>query len=1394
MLQTSRILSAAPRLNDLPEGESVIAQIPPSMIEKDLPQTLEHRHYTRAGGKLFSHEIYEKHETSQYYTRTDVDDLLAEQNTLAELDDVTLTTLTSADILQYNGTVWVNTTFSAAGGTGYLPLAGGTMADGATIKIDNIWARDSDGLGLYDDAGNLGMFIKDGGNVGFGAVTADYQVDVTGGLRVTSTVVFSGVGADTDDTVLILNGSGLVKTDEIDSRVWGSSLVDFTGSPSDNQIATFTDADTIEGDANFVWTGSRMGIGETNPTSYPLQVKGANGLGIQFEDSTNGVRNFLGAYQSVGLLGTLTNHPVAIWANNAARMTILANGNVGIGTALPQKKVHIESSFACLRLSDSDAANDQEVNTLIEFYRGNNTNRVGYLAMDSTSNDIMALATEYAAGILQFRTGSGVAAMTIDASQRVGIGIAAPDTLLHLSSSTPVITLTDTSTGADCLISASNSTGSLFYLADHNNEAANTTHLWYTDGTVKMAMLANGNLGIGTSTPAVDLDVSDAGTNSQAQVFIQGYNDQTAYTPELRIRKSHSDTLGALVSTIDTELLGQIVFSGVDSGNNIDDGAYIRAIQDGAAGVKVPTNIIFATNSSTAINNNQLVLHNDGHVGFGTDAPRTNVTLENAYGIGNRSFSTGWAGSGWDLDLDGAEYTMELDTLWVRGALHVYEMIINQISAVNGGMVISAGNGRVASVSGSPSTEQITFEDPESTTITQFAPGDILLIQNVNLDSSTVVKRIVREVNTTSGMTVTCKALADAPTDAGSIAKGDVVVVIGNTKGGSASANVLSAAQYAGTGGWTGAGSSATITHSYNGGAVHPVCVRIDAGDGTWEGGGCTGLTFGAGKDYIFEFDYKTASSASSVHQIRLDAAGWSNRYNWNFPTSTTWTSIRHVVQNANVSGGGIVDIVAFRIMVNTSSGGHADDAILLDNISIRIAGTVRDASIFMTSTDRYAPYIQVMDEVDTWAAWKDPSKIKAVMGNLEGKYGFEYETSGFAAGDRDEYFLTIDPVGGLRILDGSEGDNVLLQANADLLTVGDNFVYTSSTQVLKVAGWVVAPDYIEHIFDTDKHLRLFIYGGKEAIYYYDASPNSGDVRWVGMGKLHDGSAWTADTGIGMVVYNGATYDKHFWLSDSEKSIAGWQITAATLEKLTANVGVKLDAANAKIQVGDLDEQHIDILGADGTVKWYRSNGAGGDDLVVTIDDSIFSAEPGIKITSSSGDVTYLTDNGLRVYDGGAALAYMVKGTYGGVITAFDSAGGLYFRATYNSSSQTEMRAESLWPTSVAGTVVHWYAANGEIKRYTSSARYKENIVPLEVRSDQIFGLEVKTYTSKSDQVRTFGLIAEEVYEVFPDIVNLDKKGQPDSIREPLLSYMMLEELKKLRGDVDQLINEKEVN
>jgi hypothetical protein len=102
---------------------------------------------------------------------------------------------------------------------------------------------------------------------------------------------------------------------------------------------------------------------------------------------------------------------------------------------------------------------------------------------------------------------------------------------------------------------------------------------------------------------------------------INCFSDSVTHSPFLQFTKSHVDTLGTLTTTIDGETIGAIVFRGIDSGSNIDSGASIQAIQDGAAGIKVPTNLILTTYSSTAENSNQLVLHNDGKVGIGTDSP-----------------------------------------------------------------------------------------------------------------------------------------------------------------------------------------------------------------------------------------------------------------------------------------------------------------------------------------------------------------------------------------------------------------------------------------------------------------------------------------------------------------------------------------------------------------------------------------------------------------------------------------------------------------------------------------------------------------------------------------------------------------------------------------------------
>ena len=89
-----------------------------------------------------------------------------------------------------------------------------------------------------------------------GATTLNSTLDVDGATTLNGTVTLgnasgdtvnitaatinpSNIAAGTDNTVVVYNGSTLL-TDEIDSRVWGSTLLDGTNG-TDNEIAIFTD-------------------------------------------------------------------------------------------------------------------------------------------------------------------------------------------------------------------------------------------------------------------------------------------------------------------------------------------------------------------------------------------------------------------------------------------------------------------------------------------------------------------------------------------------------------------------------------------------------------------------------------------------------------------------------------------------------------------------------------------------------------------------------------------------------------------------------------------------------------------------------------------------------------------------------------------------------------------------------------------------------------------------------------------------------------------------------------------------------------------------------------------------------------------------------------------------
>jgi hypothetical protein len=92
----------------------------------------------------------------------------------------------------------------------------------------------------------------------------------------------------------------------------------------------------------------------------------------------------------------------------------------------------------------------------------------------------------------------------------------------------------------------------------------------------------------------------------------------------------------------------------------------------------------------------------------------------------------------------------------------------------------------------------------------------------------------------------------------------------------------------------------------------------------------------------------------------------------------------------------------------------------------------------------------------------------------------------------------------------------------------------------------------------------------------------------------------------------------------------------------------------------------------------------------------------------------------------------------------------------------------------------------------SSSRRFKKEIQPMDKVSEAIRGLKPVTFRYKSDTTDTpqFGLIAEEVAAVNPDLVVRDKNGEIYSVRYDAVNVMLLNEFLKEHRKVENLKND----
>ena len=130
---------------------------------------------------------------------------------------------------------------------------------------------------------------------------------------------------------------------------------------------------------------------------------------------------------------------------------------------------------------------------------------------------------------------------------------------------------------------------------------------------------------------------------------------------------------------------------------------------------------------------------------------------------------------------------------------------------------------------------------------------------------------------------------------------------------------------------------------------------------------------------------------------------------------------------------------------------------------------------------------------------------------------------------------------------------------------------------------------------------------------------------------------------------------------------------------------------------------------------------------------------------------------------------------------------GQYAAGVAGVNSTTWIR--NVYPSAASGRAVY-VNFDDKIGTLSSSRRYKDEIRPMAKVSQAILSLRPVSFRYKKqvDPTRclSFGLIAEEVAQVNPDLVTPDRDGKPETVRYEAVNAMLLNEFLKAHRKAQQ--------
>ena len=343
--------------------------------------------------------------------------------------------------------------------------------DSGAIVDGDLKAKDATGIGLKDDAGTVGVWVKAGGEVGIGITNPNEILEVakaaaSTGIRVHESSdsgnypamfsTFRSRGSDINSPTTISSGNAMggVEIGAYDSSsfaagavIMGRAAQTWTASAHGTDLRFLTtDSGTATLDERMrIEESGEVGIGTTSPAD-PLHVKADSaGDNIHLEEYSGGEDWQLGVDSS----GDLNFED-----EGSVRVTFEDGGNVGIGTADPSTPLHVEMSnlFSGTHFSGTVASFENNGEAGISVLGSSNS----YLFLGDASSETGAGAIRYNHGsdTMYLRT-VGANRVTIASDGDVGIGTTAPAEKLHVNGTIQLSsTTTDETSG-----------GKLWYLA-----------------------------------------------------------------------------------------------------------------------------------------------------------------------------------------------------------------------------------------------------------------------------------------------------------------------------------------------------------------------------------------------------------------------------------------------------------------------------------------------------------------------------------------------------------------------------------------------------------------------------------------------------------------------------------------------------------------------------------------------------------------------------------------------------------------------------------------------------------------------------------------------------------------------------------------------------------------